>query len=389
MDEFCDLCRTSGLEPIYRPESGRGLSVYLCGRCGLVQSLPRIDRAPRRSAAISGDADWGNIRYGKGFRTQACLSLITGRCDLKAPLRLLDVGSNRASFARAFLDIAPAAEVTAVEPDERVADCAAGLPRTNLIPARIEEVLLPGESFDIVHSCHTIEHLASPAAVLAEHWRALKPYGLLVLDAPNIDMIGSDDILEEWFIDKHLHHFSAATLTRLLDAAGFERIEGPDPTDKQNLLIAAYKRSIATRPVAADLVEVERARDLFTAYQTNRARNLLALTAVAAELHRLSPRGVALWGAGRLFDALVRHGGFDPRSLKLLIDTHLKTHMPTRHGVALSAPEDLAGAAPGVIVVMSRAFAGEIAGMAAKVAPEAEIISYQDLLGRARQSRAA
>ncbi len=36
----------------------------------------------------------------------------------------------------------------------------------------------------------------------------LKHGGLLVLDAPNIALIGGDDILEEWFIDKHLYHFS-------------------------------------------------------------------------------------------------------------------------------------------------------------------------------------
>ncbi len=389
MAELCDLCRASALEPIYRPESGRGLSVHLCQSCGLVQSLPRIDRAPRRTAAVSGDADWGNIRYGKGFRTEACLSLISCRSDLKRPLRLLDVGSNRGSFAKDFLDLAAAAEVTAVEPDERVADSCAGLPRTQLIKARIEDTELPDSYFDIVHSCHTIEHLASPAAVLAEHWRTLKPYGLLVLDAPNIDIIGSDDILEEWFIDKHLFHFSTATMKRLLDASGFELVEGPDPSDQQNLLIAAYKRSIATRPVAPDATEVERARDLFTAYQANRARNLAALTAVAAELQRLAPRGVALWGAGRLFDALVRHGGFDPRVLTLLIDTHLKTHMASRHGVTLSGPEALRSVAPGVIVVMSRAFAGEIAHLAASTAPQAEIISYSDLLGRARGPRAA
>jgi SAM-dependent methyltransferase len=389
MAETCDLCRAAALEPIYRPESGRGLSVYLCSACGLIQSLPRIDRAPRREAAVSGDADWGNIRYGKGFRTEACLSVIRCRSDVKRPLRLLDVGSNRGSFAKAFLEIAPAAELTAVEPDERVADSCAGLPRTQLIAARIEDTHLPDEHFDVVHSCHTIEHLASPAAVLAEHWRTLKPYGLLVIDAPNIDIIGGDDIVEEWFIDKHLHHFSAATLKHLLDASGFELVDGPDPADNQNLLIAAYKRSIAARPVRRDGAEVERARDLLTSYQMTRARNLASLTAMATELQRLAPRGVALWGAGRLFDALVRHGGFDPRLLTLLIDTHLKSHMPSRHGVTLSGPEALGSATPGVIVVMSRAFAGEIAKLAALSAPQAEIIFYSDLLGRARSARAA
>ena len=110
MSEICDLCRVPALEPVYRPDgTTRGITVHLCNRCGLVQSLPRIDRAPRRGAAVSGGADWGNVRYGKGFRTEACLQLMRAHADLGAPLRVLDVGSNRGSFARHLLAEAPQA----------------------------------------------------------------------------------------------------------------------------------------------------------------------------------------------------------------------------------------------------------------------------------------
>ena len=62
----------------YQPEgSTRGLKVYLCRHCGLVQSTPRIDRTQKRhAAAVSGGADWGNVRYGKGFRTQAAMETL-------------------------------------------------------------------------------------------------------------------------------------------------------------------------------------------------------------------------------------------------------------------------------------------------------------------------
>ena len=103
----------------------------------------------------------------------------------------------------------------------------------------------------------------------------------------------------------------------------------------------------------------------------------------------MSNKRVALWGAGRLFDALVQHGGFDPKSLALLIDTHLKLHMDERHGMKLSGPEDLIAANPGLIVVMSRAFAGEISQIAKTQVPKAEIVLYSDLLSRARGLKAA
>lgn len=389
MTDLCDLCRSSALEPVYQPpDSGRGLTVYLCESCGLMQSLPRVDRAPRRSAAVSSGADWGNVRYGKGFRTEACLSILRTRTDFGRTLSVLDVGSNRGSFARAILAEAPKARLTCVEPDERVAQSCAN-ERVESICARIEDTSFPDEAFDVIHSCHTIEHLKSPNEVLAEHWRTLKPGGLLIVDAPNVALLSSDDILEEWFIDKHLFHFSAGTLARLLSANGFEVVDGPDKSDRENLLFTARKRAVAARPLARDAHEADRALALINTYVATRARNLAVLTKAAAEIASLSHKRVALWGAGRLFDALVLHGGFDPKSLSLLIDTHLKLHMDERHGMKLSSPEELSAVNPGLIVVMSRAFAGEISKIARTHAPNAEILLYADLLSRARGPKAA
>ena len=86
---------------------------------------------------------------------------------------LLDVGSNRGSFARAFLDAAPNAQLIGRRARRaRRRSPAPDLARTELIAARIEDVALETGRFDIVHSCHTIEHLAHPARVLADHCAA-------------------------------------------------------------------------------------------------------------------------------------------------------------------------------------------------------------------------
>jgi len=136
----CELCHHETLTQVYEPErSPRGLKIYLCNHCGLVQSLPRIDRAPRKSAAVSGGADWGNVRYGKAFRTDAAMKVLSRHADFNADIALLDVGSNRGSFVKAFLNAAPNAQILALEPDERVVDSCKGLERTDSICARIED----------------------------------------------------------------------------------------------------------------------------------------------------------------------------------------------------------------------------------------------------------
>jgi len=388
---FCDFCGRDSLQFAYQPEgSTRGLKVYLCRHCGLVQSAPRIDRTQtRHGAAVSGGADWGNVRYGKGFRTQAAMDALARHVSFDGAIALLDVGSNRGRFTAAFLGAVPQGQVTAVEPDERYAESCAGLPRTQLTLSRIEDAALADAGFDIVHSCHTIEHLAHPFASLKDHARVLKPGGLLILDAPNIALIGGDDILEEWFIDKHLYHFSEVTLGRMIEAAGFTIVEHPDPKDRINLLFVARKTGIPATEITADATEVAQAEKRLRSYIETRAANCAALAAAARELESLKPQRVALWGAGRLFDSLVRTGGFNPASLCLLIDAYLIQHMADRHGVRLSPPQALAETHIDVIVVMSRGFSDEIVEQARRLAPKARIILYTELLARARLAKAA
>ncbi|MEA2824879.1 MAG: hypothetical protein QOF03_1361 [Alphaproteobacteria bacterium] len=245
MTGTCDLCHSSALEPIYEPAtSRRGLTVYLCSDCGLVQSLPHAERKMRSIAARD------NVRFSKASSTEACLSLIRAHADLDSRLCVLHTGFNRGPFARALRNAAPAAILTSVGPDQ-------------------DDRLLEAH-FDIVYSCRVIAQRVSPASTLADHWRALKPGGLLIIDAPNIAQIGSDDIAEEWFIDNHLYHFSRRTLARLLEIAGFETVAGADSQDGENLLFAARKRNEPTRSVARDSAEVDAALALIDSYVTAR-----------------------------------------------------------------------------------------------------------------------
>src|SRR6185312_10510196 len=107
MSDICELCGGGRLKSVYEPEgSKRGITVHLCEDCGLVQSLPRIDREARAPAAVSSGADWGNVRYGKRFRTRHAMDALTRHADLTGDIALLDVGSNRGSFVKAFLSAA-------------------------------------------------------------------------------------------------------------------------------------------------------------------------------------------------------------------------------------------------------------------------------------------
>jgi len=382
-DQTCDICDSAALDFVYEPQgSTRGLKVYLCENCGLLQSLPRIDHSPRRPASVSAGADWGNVRYGKGFRTKDNIQTIVDHCQLPDAPQILDVGSNRGTFLKMAADQWGDAEVTAVEPDERLWDAYTDLPHATLHKARLEETSLPDEAYDLIYSCHSIEHLPSVSHALTDHARTLKPGGWLFLEGPNIDLLGADDIVEEWFIDKHLYHFSPSTLRLVTEDAGLSVFWTSSPDDLTNCAVLARKDEPIIGTIGVG--EANRARQLVKAYQHTRAENMAALTEVANFIKGDGEETTTVWGAGRLLNSLMVHGGLDPRALQGLIDAHLIKHQSEIGGATLHAPEDLVAMNPDRIVVASRAFFNEIKGQANNLAPDAEVISLADLMARAR-----
>src|SRR3954471_24678471 len=101
MIETCDLCHSARLEPIYEPPGNpQGLTVCLCGDCGLVQSSPRAVQT--RPGASRPSAERKNSRRLETLRTEASLSLIRAQGDLHAIRHVLHVGAKGEPFADAI-----------------------------------------------------------------------------------------------------------------------------------------------------------------------------------------------------------------------------------------------------------------------------------------------
>jgi 2-polyprenyl-3-methyl-5-hydroxy-6-metoxy-1,4-benzoquinol methylase len=88
----------------------------------------------------------------------------------------------------------------------------------------LEEFRYPENHFDAITMSHLIEHVYDPLALLQECSRILKAGGRLSLVTPNLKSMGHRLYRSSWFhLDppRHLHLFTADSLSGLLQKAGF------------------------------------------------------------------------------------------------------------------------------------------------------------------------
>jgi hypothetical protein len=340
-----------------------------------------------RKVAISGEADWGNIRYGKAFRTEHALKTLGAAANLSRVRRCLDVGANRGSFVLGLRALAPKAEILSVEPDRHIVKEYVSVPRIRLRLARIEDMDLAPEAFDIIHCSHTLEHVASPRAVLEKLRKALAPEGLLFLEVPAIEFLARKDIIEEWFIDKHLYHFSTETLSVYLRVCGFWALSGFPVMDGENITILARGAAAARAQAAVNARAAARSTALIRRYRASLCHNRATLRKSARRIEALAAkRRLVVWGAGRIFDTLVRQGCLDVRCLAGVVDKYLPNFVPKIHGCRLIRPKDLPALRPEVLLVASRSYLDEIRAEAARLVPSCRTLALEDLLRNGRTS---
>lgn len=88
----------------------------------------------------------------------------------------------------------------------------------------LEDVRYDAGSFDVVTLSHALEHVFDPLVLLRECHRVLAERGRLVIIAPNAGSLEAQLFGRWWFpweLPRHLYHFEKATLSRLLEMAGF------------------------------------------------------------------------------------------------------------------------------------------------------------------------
>ena len=384
---LCDYCSTDLDKPLYSPiNSKRRASVYKCSNCSLVQTkYESIPGDSEKKKAISSDADWGNVRHGKGIRYVEAKGYLDPILERLKPSRILDIGSNRGDFIQDALTKDYVRKVVAVEPDISLKPDYASFSSDSRLECywqRFEDCIVP-DKFDFIYSCQTLEHASSARAMLESSFNMLETNGLMYVEVPNIEILSDPRGVEEFFIDKHTFHFSPQVLLNMATTCGFSLAQDLG-SDKYNIKLLFSK----TRP-HNNIISFndDSLVDLISAYpgiiQEN--RRLLSCL-VESRLRPLSKRQkVSYWGANRIFDALVNYGGLGKDDVFMLVDTYMAGKLDKSSGSPIEHPDYLRVREPQVCVVLARSSEDQIASLAYDMGVR-HVLKYSELLDQVANS---
>jgi 2-polyprenyl-3-methyl-5-hydroxy-6-metoxy-1,4-benzoquinol methylase len=140
--------------------------------------------------------------------------------------RLLDIGCGEGDFLTIIHDLGW--QVVGVEQDSRAIKIAREKFGVNIINKDFYETELSKNNFDAVTADNVIEHVKDPIDFLKRAGELVKSGGKLIVATPNINSLGHLFFKKRWrhlFPPRHLFLFSADTLSRCFQEAGFTKIK--------------------------------------------------------------------------------------------------------------------------------------------------------------------
>ena len=228
----CPLCGEDRFEPAQSAadpsaSNTEKFHVVRCLRCGLHYTNPRpTPESIGQHYRASYRPHAGKAHHDRPLRSWYPLDWLKPPVmQIRLP-RLLDfgcgaghflVGASRLGWEPTGLDVSAAA-VTAIHELTGIRALAGSLPHAALEPA----------SFDLITMWHSLEHVHEPKRTLSEARRLLLPTGRIIVAVPNFAGLPRHWFGASWYgldLPRHLTHFDAVTLRRMLEETGFRVVQ--------------------------------------------------------------------------------------------------------------------------------------------------------------------
>lgn len=328
-----------------------GYDIVACTRCGFVYADSSMDQK-----ALDAHYEAPTYRFGHDVasspESDVDLARFRDCAQSLAPLlpaggTVMDVGCGTGLLLATFQEMG----FECVGIDQSPVASEAGMKKYGV---RIEVGsvfdLAGGKEFDLVTTCHVLEHLVDLPAFLHRLWSLTKPGGILYVEVPN-----AEDVLSfvdpqapgEWmyvrdlythFTPEHVNFFSRASLRNLMVRYGFEEVR----CEARSLgVIASVWKRRAIQP------DDQTAKNILAYAEGSRRLQQPALDKIRDLVKAGGP--IFVWGVGLhtqrlLFDELQK------AEIRAFIDSDPAYQGTTLAGRPIIAPADIA---PGIPILVS------------------------------------
>jgi SAM-dependent methyltransferase len=370
----CPVCGGSARERIFRQQFAeveavtivKGYDVVVCRDCG----AGFADDIPDQSAFDRYYRDLSKYEYHQrdGAESDFDRRRLAIIADIIAPFiprtdaRILDVGCATGRLL-ALLRDKGFPNVHGLDPSP---SCAAAAGRLYGIPVRtttLSHLHESGETFDVVILVGVLEHINDLDTALREVHDVLSPQGIVYVEVP--DALTFTDWPNAPFQDfstEHINFFSPVSLGNLMARHGFvtrfseqNAREQSYRTTMSNVSAVFQRNADVPAPTTFD----DGTEDALRRYVESCRAVEDTLKNRVAELAD-SGRAVIVWGVGTHTGRLMQTSRLPEANIVAFVESNVRYHGRTLHGVPIIAPEALRGH-PEPILISSRVFQHEIA----------------------------
>jgi 2-polyprenyl-3-methyl-5-hydroxy-6-metoxy-1,4-benzoquinol methylase len=211
----------------------RGYPIVRCDDCALVFANPQVDEslvlAEYRATSARANDLWVDVLLSErqlDLDREKFEEILDELERCRGDGRLLDVGTSIGLFLRLALD--RGWDAVGTEFGERAREVARERFGVEVSDLPLEELARADMRFDVVTLNSVLEHVNEPRSMLAQVRMLLKPGGAVFLIVPNVESLACRVLHERAATfdgRNHLVYFSIDTLTRMLDAEGFDVVE--------------------------------------------------------------------------------------------------------------------------------------------------------------------
>ena len=396
----CRICASSDLTlDLHVPNHSKvNLRIVQCKTCGLVQGLCDEDMYSKENdtykdpnlvlSEISCDSPYSNIRVGKQQMAAKFFNIFD-----QLPLNLdniksvIDVRSARGSFIVNSPQKFPAANVfVGLEQDLYLhpATSSYDSSKISIRDSSIYNYLDHNKTFDFVYSCHTLEHYRDPNKYIKYIKKMMSLNGYFFLDVPALEDFIDDNLLDDFFYDKHLLYFTKQRLLDFLAFHGFDILWSRSSGNGCIEVLAQLNSSIQQRKsteynTSSNAIKSSQVSGYSSRLKSNRS-NLPQCSQNMNQYISLIDCKVCAFGAGRILDAFKVYGGLNLKSFDYFVDNYLYTASKNINGLAICNFEGLNLSDDALFILFTRKNSSSLRELIKSKYPMSEVLHWSDFL---------